>query len=89
MRRSILPLHDICSALGDELVKCLPAVHALTGCNTTSKVATKSAALNAIQKPGNSSLVLVQLSTANRKINTGGGDILGQMSQTNNRPRDI
>lgn len=58
IRRSILPLHDICSALGDELVKCLPAVHALTGCDTTSKVATKSAALNAVQKPGNSSLVL-------------------------------
>ena len=30
-----------------------------------------------------------QLSTANRKINTDGGDILGQVSQTNNRPGDI
>ena len=58
MRRSILPLHDICSALGNDLIKCLPAVHALTGYDTTSKIATKSAALNAVHKPGNSSLVL-------------------------------
>ena len=58
MRKLILPLHDICSALGNDLIKCLPAVHALTGCDTTSKIATKSAALNAVQKPGSSSLVL-------------------------------
>ena len=44
MRRVILPLHDICSALGNDLIKCLPAVHALTGCDITSKIATKSAA---------------------------------------------
>ena len=61
MRRVILPLHDICSALGNDLIKCLPAVHALTGCDTTSKIATKSAALNAVQKLGSS------LSTTNRK----------------------
>ena len=58
MRRVILPLHDICSALGNDLTKCLPAVHALTGCDTTSKIATKSAALNTVQKSENSSLVL-------------------------------
>ena len=58
MRRSILLLHDICSALGNDLIKCLPAVHALTGCDTTSKIATKYAALNTIQKPGNFSLLL-------------------------------
>ena len=58
MRRVILPLHDICSALRDDLIKCLPAIHALTGCDTTSKIATKSAALNTVQKLGNSSLVL-------------------------------
>ena len=58
MRRVMLPLHDICSALGNDLIKCLPAVHTLTGCDTTSKIATKSAALNAVQKPGSSSLVL-------------------------------
>ena len=58
MRRVILPLHDICSALGNDLIECLPAIHALTGCDTTSKIATKSAALNAVQKPGSFSLVL-------------------------------
>ena len=58
IRRSILPLHNICSELGIDLIKCLPAVHALTGCDTTSKIATKSAALRAIQKPESSSLVI-------------------------------
>ncbi|KAK5886569.1 hypothetical protein CesoFtcFv8_017591 [Champsocephalus esox] len=58
VRRSILPLHDICLALGDELTKCLPALHALTGCDTTSKISTKLAALNAVRKPENSSLIL-------------------------------
>ena len=56
--RSILPLHDICTALGDELTQCLPALHALTGCDTTSKVGTKLAALNTIRKPGNCSMIL-------------------------------
>ena len=50
----ILPLYDICSALRNDLTKCLPAVHALTGCDTTSKIATKSATLNTVQKLGNS-----------------------------------
>ncbi|KAK5888952.1 hypothetical protein CesoFtcFv8_015000 [Champsocephalus esox] len=58
VRRSILPLHDICFALGDELTKCLPALHALTGCDTTSKISTKLSALNAVRKPENSSLIL-------------------------------
>ena len=57
LKRSILPLHDICMALGDELTKCFPALHALTGCDTTSKIATKLAALNAVRKPENSSLI--------------------------------
>ena len=50
MRRSKLPPHDICTALGDKLTRCLPALHALTGCNTTSKISTKLAALKAIHK---------------------------------------
>ena len=40
-KRSILPLHDICGALGDELTRCLPALHGLTGCDITSKISTK------------------------------------------------
>lgn len=58
VKRSILPLHDICIALGDELTKCLPVLHVLTGCNTISKISTKLAALNTLPKPGNSSLIL-------------------------------
>ena len=57
VRRSILPLHDICTALGDELTQCLPALHALPGCDTTSKIGTKLAALNTIRKPGNCSMI--------------------------------
>lgn len=58
VKRSLLPLHDICKELGVELTKCLPALHALTGCDTTSKVSTKLAALNAVRKLGNSVLIL-------------------------------
>ena len=50
--------HDICIALGDELTRCLPALHALTGCDTTSKVSTKSSALKALRKPGSFSFIL-------------------------------
>jgi hypothetical protein len=53
LKRSILPLTKICLTLGEELIKCLPALHALTGCDTTSKIATKLAALNAIRIPRN------------------------------------
>ena len=53
LKRSILPLRKICLTLGEELIKCLPALHALTGCDTTSKIATKFAALNAIRIPKN------------------------------------
>ena len=58
VKRSILPLHDICKAMGDELTQCLPALHALTGCDTTSQISTKLAALNTVRKPDNFSLIL-------------------------------
>ena len=38
-------LHVICDELGEDLVEMLPAVHSLTGCDTTSKIGTKSKAL--------------------------------------------
>ena len=57
VKRCILPLHDICKSIGDELTQCLPALHALTGCDTTSKISTKLAALNAVRKPDNCSLI--------------------------------
>ena len=52
-----MPLHDICKALGDDLTKCLPALHALTGCDTTSKISTKLAALNVVRKEDNLTLI--------------------------------
>ena len=33
---------------GDKLARCLPALHALTGCDTTSKISTKHAPMQAI-----------------------------------------
>ena len=39
-----VPLHVICDELGEDLVQMLPAVHSLTGCDTTSKIGTKSKA---------------------------------------------
>ena len=56
LKRSILPLTQICLTLGEELKKCLPALHALIACDTTSKIATKLTALNAIRTPTNLSL---------------------------------
>ena len=41
--KKIIPLHLIIPALPSELLKSLPAVHALTGCDSTSKVGTKTA----------------------------------------------
>ena len=37
-------LHVIFYELGEDLVEMLPAVHSLTGCDTTSKIGTKSKA---------------------------------------------
>jgi hypothetical protein len=34
--RRYLPVHDICHIQGPLVCKLLPAVHALTGCDTTS-----------------------------------------------------
>ena len=40
-----IPLHVLASKLGQPLCEVLPAVHALTGCDVTSKFGTKSAGL--------------------------------------------
>lgn len=42
-----VPLHILFERLGCQLCAVLPAVHSLTGCDITSKVGTKKAALNA------------------------------------------
>ena len=58
VKRSVLPVHDICTSLDDKLVQCLPALHALTGCDSTSKISTKLSALNTIRIPENTALIL-------------------------------
>ena len=42
-----IPLHVLVSSVGQSMCDVLPAVHALTGCDITSKFGTKSAALKA------------------------------------------
>jgi hypothetical protein len=42
-----VPLHTLYQHLGHQLCSVLPAVHSLTGCDTTSKIGTKKAALKA------------------------------------------
>ena len=53
VKRSILPLHETCTTLSTDLLKCLPALHTLTGCDTTSKISTKLSALNTVCKLDN------------------------------------
>ena len=47
MRRfqNILPIHDLANDLDSDFVEVLPAIHALIGCDTSSKVGTKSRAV--------------------------------------------
>ena len=40
-----MPIHDISASLNSEAIYIMPPVHALTGCDTTSKIVTKKAAL--------------------------------------------
>jgi hypothetical protein len=44
--------------LGRDLLQCLPALHALTGCDTTSKISTKLSTLNTVRKPDDASLII-------------------------------
>ena len=45
------PVHDSVKDLPNNIVKLLPAVHTLSGCDTTSKVGTKLQAFKAAHKP--------------------------------------
>ena len=45
-----LPLHIMYASLGADLCAVLPALHSLTGCDITSKIGTKKAALKADPK---------------------------------------
>lgn len=40
-----LPLHDICEVVDNLTIETLPAIHSLSGCDTTSKIGTKHASL--------------------------------------------
>ena len=45
------PVHEAVYNLPDDVVRILPAIHALRGCDTTSKVGTKLQAFKAAHKP--------------------------------------
>ena len=45
-----IPIHSMCDELGEDIVEILPAVHTLTGCDTTSKVGTKKKAFDVMKK---------------------------------------
>ncbi|KAG1714927.1 Thrombospondin-3b [Nymphon striatum] len=47
-----IPIHDLAVEMPSILVSVLPAVHALTGCDTTSKVSTKYAAFKVAEQGG-------------------------------------
>ena len=47
-----IPVHDLAERIGQSVRDILPAVHALTACDTTSKVGTKEAALKASEHTG-------------------------------------
>ena len=42
-----IPIHKLALKLGADFCKVIPAVHALTGCDYSSKAGTKAAALKA------------------------------------------
>ena len=50
--RFIIPVHDLVNVMESDLIDILPAAHALTGCDTTSKVGTKAAAFKTAEKYG-------------------------------------
>ena len=50
--RIILPIREAADVLKSDVVDILPAVHALTGCDTTSKVGSKCAAVQAAETYG-------------------------------------
>lgn len=48
---NVTPLHESVANLPEEVIRILPAIHALTGCDTTSKIGTKLQAFKAAQNP--------------------------------------
>ena len=50
--RTVVPIHDLVDSMEPDLVEVLPAIHALTGCDTTSKFGTKGKAVKEGMKNG-------------------------------------
>ena len=46
----VVPVHTLVTTLSADIISVLPAVHALTGCDTTSKINTKKAVLKTVFK---------------------------------------
>lgn len=65
-KRRYIPIHDIVLAIGPELCKALPALHALTGCDSTSALSGigKKTALRKLQKAENHLRNISQLGDA-------------------------
>ena len=45
-----VPVHTLVTTLSADIISVLPAVHALTGCDTTSKISTTEAVLKTVFK---------------------------------------
>ena len=43
--RTFFPIHELANDLRSDLVRSLPAIHALSGCDTSSKIGTKCRAV--------------------------------------------
>ena len=51
-----VPVHSLVRLMKSDVVDVLPAMHALSGCDTTSKVGTKKSALRAAEETGDEQL---------------------------------
>ena len=84
-----MPLHDICTALGNKPIQCLPAFHGMSGCDTASNIPTKLAALNESYPQDFISDPQVYQFEAERKHDADGRNIPDEVSQAKNRSGHI
>ena len=71
-----IAIHDIVKAIPQELSDVLPAVHSLTGCDTTSKISTKYTAIKAVNKDNYHLLTEFGKSKINFKIGSNAEEYL-------------
>ena len=43
-----MPIHDLLEKMSADIIEILPAAHALTGCDSTSKTGTKAASFKTV-----------------------------------------